>query len=204
MMIPVMLDLNGRLTLVIGGGPVGRRKCQTVLQAGGRVRLVCLESRPDDLNNQDLEWRQEPYSDVHLEGVSLVFAAGPPEINARVADDARRRGLWVNVASEPALGDVHLPATVRRGDLLLAISTGGAAPHLARRLRERFEEQFDVAFGTWVSLLAELRPEVMTTLPDQEQRREVFERLTEWGWLDRLREESVDTVRVAMRALIQR
>ena len=198
-MLPVLLDLNGRLVLVVGGGAVGLRKAAAARAAGGRVRLVCLEPRPAGLEDPAIDWRQEPYAEAHLDGVVLALAAGPAGVNAQVAADARRRGLWVNVATDPAAGDVYLPATVRRGGLVVAVGTGGAAPALAARLRRRLEEELDPALADWVALLAELRPVVLATVADEGRRREAFERLADWAWLGRLRSEGVEAVRRAMR-----
>lgn len=194
-MLAVFLDLTDRLALVVGGGPVGRRKARAVREAGGQVRLVCLEARPEDA--ADIDWRQEAYQEAHLDGVSLVFAAAPEQVNAGVVQDARRRGLWVNAADGG--GDFDLAATVRRGEFVIAVGTGGAAPALARRVRERLEDQFDEAFTAWVSLLAELRPVILASIPEEARRREAFERLTDWSWLDRLRTDGVESVRAAMR-----
>jgi precorrin-2 dehydrogenase/sirohydrochlorin ferrochelatase len=194
-MLPVFLDLTGRVALVVGGGPVGRRKARAVLAAGGQVRLVCLEARPEDA--QGIDWRQQAYEEAHLDGVSLAFAAATREVNARVADDARRRGVWANVAD--GAGDFHLAAAVRRGGLVVAVGTGGAAPALARRLRERLEGQFDEAYADWVALLGEMRPVVLATIADEAKRREAFGRLADWSWLDRLRSEGAEAVREAMR-----
>ena len=203
-MLPILLDLTDRLAVIIGGGRVGRRKASAVSAAGGRVRLICLEPRPDEMSDPRLEWRIETYRLEHLDGAALVFAAGPPELNAQVVADARACGVWVNAASEPALGDFFLPATVRRGDFVLAVSSSGAAPALTQIVRERLEKEFDEAFGVWVSLLAELRPRVIERIADRERRRTALTTLCHWEWLERLRNEDVQFVREAMIAVIER
>lgn len=200
-MLAVFLDLSDRLTLVVGGGPVGRRKAGAIRAAGGRVRLICLEARPTG-GDEGIEWLQEPFREAHLDGVSLVVAAATPEVNAEVAARARARGLWVNVAAGETAGDVHLASTVRRGGLLIGVGTRGAAPSLARRLRERLEEQLDERLAVWVELLAEVRPLVRATVGEERARRVVFEQLSDWSWLERLRCEGVDRVRAAMREVI--
>ena len=201
-MFPLFLDLTDRLVVVIGGGPVGRRKASAVRVASGRVRLICLEPRPLEENDPLVDWRTEAYRPEHLDGAALVFAAGPAELNARIVADARARGVWVNAASQPEEGDFFLPATVRRGDFVLAVSTGGAAPILTQIVRDRLEQEFDEAFGQWVALLAELRPLMMERIADAERRRIVLTSLCQWEWLERLRREGADAVRAALRRAI--
>jgi precorrin-2 dehydrogenase/sirohydrochlorin ferrochelatase len=107
--------------------------------------------------------------------------------------------VWVNAAAAPAAGDFALPAVVRLGDLTLAVSTGGAAPALARRIREKLEAEFDEAFAEWVRVLAEVRRDVLATIPDEARRRELLDSFADWPWLARLRTEGADAVLKAMR-----
>jgi precorrin-2 dehydrogenase/sirohydrochlorin ferrochelatase len=199
-MFPIVLNLTGRLAVVIGGGSVGRRKAAALLDAGALVRLVCLEPRPAEELAPALEWRTEAYRPVHLDGAVLVFAAATPEVNSRVIADARSRGVLVNAASDPESGDFLVPSILRRGQFLLTISTGGSAPALAAEVRCRLEEQFDAAFGRWVALLAEIRPVVLANVTDPTRRRELFAGWARWEWLERLRREGEAAVRAALLA----
>src|SRR5262249_10791980 len=150
-----------------------------------------------------LDWLVEPFQPAHLDGAALVFAAGPAEINRQVAAEAHKRGIWINIADDPAGSDFFVPATVRRGDFVIAISTQGATPALARRLRLRLEKQFDDVFGQWVALLAEMRPIVRARLKDPAQRRQLWRSLTHWRWLGKLRRQGTDEVRRAILARIE-
>jgi precorrin-2 dehydrogenase/sirohydrochlorin ferrochelatase len=197
-MFPLLLNVTNRCCLVVGGGAVGRRKAAALLDGGAAVRLVCLEPRPTDQTNPALIWLTGPYRPEHLDQAALAIAAAAPDVNRAVVADARARGIWVSSATDPNAGDFLVPAKVRRGDFLLAISTGGAAPALAATVRHQLEQQFDEAFGQWVALLAEIRPLVLGQVPDPKDRRELFEQLCRWQWLDRLRREGPDAVRSAL------
>jgi precorrin-2 dehydrogenase/sirohydrochlorin ferrochelatase len=188
-MLPVMLDVMGQRVVVVGHGAVGQRKAAAARNAGADVVVV------DPALN-------EPYRPEHLDGARLVFACATADVNARVVSDAQARGIWVNAASDPATGDFNLPSVIRAGGLTLAVSTGGAAPALARRVREKLEAEFDAAFADWVALLDELRAEVQATIADAARRRALLEELSDWPWLERLRAEGVEAARMAMRERI--
>ncbi|HEY8504781.1 MAG TPA: NAD(P)-dependent oxidoreductase [Gemmataceae bacterium] len=197
-MFPLILTRPDLLAVVVGGGEVGRRKARAALDGGLRVRVVSPGPRPADVP-EPAEWLAEPYHPGHLDGAALAFAAATPEVNARVIADARRRGVWVSAADDPAGSDFVLPAVLRRGPLLLAVGTGGAAPALARRVRDKLAGEFDEAFRQWVELLGEMRLLVREQVLDPARRRGLLERLSAWEWLERLRAEGVDAARAAMR-----
>lgn len=203
-MYPLLLNTSGRLAVVVGGGDVGLRKARGLFEAGARVRLVCTENCPSEGMKGRLEWINAPYNPSHLEGATLVIAAATSELNRTVAADARARGILVNVAAEPQLCDFVLPATIRRGDFLLAIATGGSAPNLAQRVREQLEQAFDRAFGEWVDLLAEMRPLVRQKVHDLQKRAVVYHALSDWGWLDQIRSIGADQVRFEMISAVDR
>jgi precorrin-2 dehydrogenase/sirohydrochlorin ferrochelatase len=199
-MLPVLLDLTGRLVVVVGGGGVGRRKARAARAAGAPVRLVALQARPPGEDDPGLQWRQEPYAEACLAGAALVFAAATPAVNALVAADARRLGVWVNSASDPAAGDFLTPAVVRRGRLVVAVSTTGASPAAARHIRERLEAEFDEAYTGWLDLLAEVRAAVLASPADADTRRALLEEAARGPWLERVRDAGVEPARQGVRA----
>jgi precorrin-2 dehydrogenase/sirohydrochlorin ferrochelatase len=200
-MFPILLNLSGKRVVVVGGGAVGLRKLAALLEAGAAVRLIDLRT-PLALP-PGVEYVAEVYRPEHLEGAAIAFACATPEVNAQVVADCGERGIWVNAASSPEEGDFALPAVVRRGELTLAVGTGGASPALARRVREKWEAEFDVAFAEWVRVLAEVRREVLATVTDEARRRELLDGFAEWSWLARLRAEGADAVLAAMSEAIR-
>ena len=139
--------------MVIGGGEVADRKARKLLQARAEVVVISPEVKPE-LESMATEVRRRPYREGDLEGAFLAFAATDLRaVNAAVAREAREKGIPVNVADEPMEGDFALPSTLRRGRLQIAVSTGGASPALARRIRQELED----AFGfEWAGVVEEL------------------------------------------------
>lgn len=200
--LPVVLNLAGRLVVVVGGGAVGMRKASAARAAGAAVRLVNPECSVSDASTEASV--REPYRPEHLDGAFLVFACATPEVNARVVADARARRILANSATDPANCDFTLPSVMRSGGVTLAASTGGAAPALARRIREKLEAEFDSAFAGWVAVLAEVRTVVLAEVADPARRRELLDAFADWPWLARVRAEGGDAVRSAMLALVPR
>ena len=205
---PMFLDLAGRPALVVGGGAVALRKARALAEAGARVRVVAPAHVAGFAEDGRFECVAARYDPRHLAGARVVVAATDDEaVNARVAADARAAGALVNVVDRPALCDFIVPAQVRRGDLLVAISTGGASPMLARRLRERLEREFGPEYETYLAVMREVRAEVLARDLAPEASRRVFERLAEDDVLaaarsgpDALRRAAADAVAAALAA----
>lgn len=200
-MFPLLLNLTGKRVVVVGCGAVGSRKVAALLEAGAAVRVV--DPRPDLVLPAQVVHIAEAYHAEHLDDAALAFACAIPEVNARVVADCRAHGIWVNTASSPDEGDFALPAVVRRGELTLAVSTAGAAPALARRIRAKWEAEFDAAFADWVRVLAEMRREVLASVADESRRRELLDGFADWTWLARLRAEGAEAVLAAMREVVR-
>ena len=181
-MFPIALKLAGRQVLLVGAGRVGRRKLEKIIKSGGRVRLV--ESTPDkyvrDLAESGQVELAAEFTTATLAGISLVFTASDdPQLNQAVANEARKLGIWVNMADDPAGSDFTLPALVERGDFCLTVSTGGASPALAAGVAEKLRALFGPEYKALTSLLAEIRPQVLVAGLSQKQREDVFRQLAE-------------------------
>jgi len=140
---PVVLDLGGRPVLVVGGGAVAERKVEGLRAACASITVVSprvsarLAKMADD---GDIRVRLRSYRRSDLRGVAIVFAATDDRnVNAAVAADSRRRRIWVNAADDPDHCDFILPSVLRRGSLLVSVTTGGRSPALARIVREELE-----------------------------------------------------------------
>ncbi|HUX00889.1 MAG: bifunctional precorrin-2 dehydrogenase/sirohydrochlorin ferrochelatase [Phycisphaerae bacterium] len=177
---PVVLDLSGRRAVVVGGGEVALRKSRALADAGAQVRVVAPKLHPALAEDGRFECLAEPYQKRYVEGARVVVAATDDEaVNRQVASDARASGILVNVVDQPELCDFIVPAQVRRGELLIAIATGGAAPALAKRLRERLEKEFGPEYATLLQVLREVREDLKKRNVAPAIRRRIFERLAE-------------------------
>lgn len=158
---PIVLEGEEIEAVVVGGGRIAERKARSLLAAGARVRMVAPEFSVGawalGLSEQGCNLIQRPYESDDLAGATLVVAAtNQPDVNARVAVDARARGQLVNVVDEPLVGNFVTPATHRSGDLVVAVTAGGV-PSASTRVRDAIAERFDDRYAEAVRALAALR-----------------------------------------------
>jgi precorrin-2 dehydrogenase/sirohydrochlorin ferrochelatase len=172
---PVALNVRGRRCVVIGGGIVGVRKSVALLGAGAEVTVVAPEASPALLvlaNDGHV---------THLEEAFLVIAATDrSEVNLAVADAARARGVLLNLAADTddaEDGDFAAMASVRRGDLVLGVTTGGAGPALTARIKQELETHYGLHWERYVALLGAMRSVAKRDIPDPEQRAKALRRL---------------------------
>jgi precorrin-2 dehydrogenase/sirohydrochlorin ferrochelatase len=170
--------LDGRTCVVVGGGAVAARKAKALAAAGAGVHVVAPEIDPAIRELPGVKCLAAPYDVSVLGGAALVFACtDDAEVNARVARDARAVGAWANVADDPVDCDFFGPAVLERGDLRVAVSTGGASPHLAAALRDRLGEIFGPEYALLVEEMRRARAEVLRRVTDPAVRRRIFETL---------------------------
>ena len=169
------LDLENRPVLLVGGGSVAARKARALLRADADVTVVCPGAGEDMAKLEragSISRHRRSYRSSDIEGKWLVIAAtDDEELNRAVSRDAEEAGIFCNVVDCPELCSFQVPATVRRGDLQLAISTRGSSPLLARRLRERLEEEFGPEYEPLLRGLSQLRDAVQEAYPGNADRR---------------------------------
>jgi precorrin-2 dehydrogenase len=174
------LKLKGRRCLVVGGGDVGLEKVEGLLACSGDVTLIAPTAHPalEELAAEgSIQWEKRPYGGAaDLEGAFLAIAAtDDSEVNIAVYDDAERRAMLVNVVDVPPLCNFILPAIVRSGPLAIAISTAGASPALAKRMKREISELFGEEYARLAVILNDARGWAKGTLPTYQDRKEFFE-----------------------------
>jgi precorrin-2 dehydrogenase / sirohydrochlorin ferrochelatase len=173
------LRLDGRRCLVVGGGDVGLEKVEGLLTCGAAVTLVAPAAHEELVAlaaEGSIAWERRRYEAADLEGSFLVIAAtDDSEVNIAVHEDAEARAMLVNVVDVPPLCNFILPAIVRSGPLAIAISTAGASPALAKRMKREIAEQFGEDYARLAVILNDARGWAKATLPTFQQRRAFFD-----------------------------
>jgi len=164
--LPLNIDMHGRTALVVGGGPVARRKVKTLLDSGAHVNVVALSLDHDLAElwaSAGVSVRLSPFEPADLEGVFLAIAAtDDAETNNRVAREARQRDILVAVADAPDSGNCTFPAILRRGALEIAVSTGGRCPAFAVLVRDCIARLLGDDYGVALEQLAAAREKLLT------------------------------------------
>ncbi|WP_449603357.1 precorrin-2 dehydrogenase/sirohydrochlorin ferrochelatase family protein [Paenibacillus sp. Marseille-Q9583] len=179
--LPIMLNCEGQQVVVIGGGAVAERKVSGLLEAGAVVKVIS-PSLTDTLVAQAkkglMTWHDRAYAPGDLRGAFLVYAAtNDRTINEEVAQESKRLGIHVNVASHAEAGDFITPGVVRRGRLTVAVSTSGAGPLAAAKIKSVLEEALDAAYEPYLDFLHTMRTRIKAKESSAEVRGKLLRKL---------------------------
>lgn len=189
---PVFLDLQGKPVVVVGGGAVAERKVLTLLACGARITVVSPAltkklsylAQAGAFHYRKRRWRPGDLKDAFL----IIATTNDPKKNAEIAGRVDTRFRLINVADDPARCNVIAPSVIARGDLIIAVSSGGKSPALARRIRQELERSFGNEYARLLRLLGEVREQVRLRVPSIVRRRRILKRLVASDLLTLLRQ----------------
>ena len=180
-LFPIFLKLTGRPCVVIGAGHLGESKIESLQAANASVTVIAPTASPRIVamaESGEVVWHQREYAAGDLAGQFLVVAAtNVPAVNRAVFAEAEAAGILINAVDDPPFCDFYFPSVVRRGDLQIAISTAGASPALAQRLRKEINALLPLDTGDWLAELGNLRREVLQLEPLNDARKDLLHQL---------------------------
>ncbi|MGD9819787.1 MAG: bifunctional precorrin-2 dehydrogenase/sirohydrochlorin ferrochelatase [Desulfomonilaceae bacterium] len=198
---PVMMNLQGKQVVVVGGGRVAHRKVTGLLDSEANVAVISpdlVEELHQLYFTNRITWVPEKFS-AHLldrfEPITLIFGATDiREVNVSLSNEAMKRRIPCNIADVPDLCTFIVPAVITQGELMIAVSTGGASPALARRIREDLEKKFGPEYAVMTRLMGELRKQIVRSGSDSEANKKVFLEIVDSQILPALRNNDIDKV----------
>jgi len=188
---PIVVDLQNKKVVVVGGGTVAKRKIDTLLQCGADVFIISQELAPELkrlLEDGKVKLIGRRLIKAYLKGAFLIIASTDDSaLNRKVSMYAKKMGIPVNIVDQPADSDFIVPSVVRRGDLLIAVSTSGKSPAMAKRIRERLGRQFGNEYKDFLIMMGRLRNEILSRSLSQEENSGIFHELVDSTILDLIR-----------------
>ena len=207
MFFPIYLNLNGKRVVVIGGGEVAERKVASLSGTGATIVVISPTLTPQLLalaESNAIEWQKRSFARGDSSGATLVLSAtNDPAISREVWEEATKAGILVNTADQPALCDFIMPAVVRRGELAVAISTGGASPALAATLREKLSEILGPEYEELLEILSRARPEIQRRFQDERERKALHYRILESNLIGLLKRQDRENAERLLREIIE-
>ena len=202
---PIYLDITNRRCIVAGGGDVAERKVQRLLECGAHVVVIgkTLTSGLEVLKREGrIDHINDDYDDAYLHDAFLVIGATDrDDVNAKISMDARKRGIMINIVDDPDRCDFILPSLFQRGDLCVAISTGGKSPALAKKLREEMEGTYGPEYLTLLNVLGTLREKIKSKGRSADENKRLFESVVNSDILQHIKEKDWGRVRKMVRDL---
>ena len=180
---PIHLDIKNRDCLIVGGGVVATRKVSTLIECGARVTVVSPDPTPELTklaSEGSVTLKKRAYRKDDLTGMFLVIGATDDErLNRQISKDAEQAQILCNIADRPEVCNFILPSIVRRGDLVITISTSGKSPALAKHLRQKLETQFGPEYADFLLLMGAIRRRLLSQTHEPETHKTLFNQLVD-------------------------
>ena len=189
MFYPINLKIDDMKIVIIGGGKVAYRKCMNFLAFNKKVKVISQDfiEEFEEIKDQ-IEMIKDSYDEKYIKDDFVVVAAtNNKEVNHKIGIYCRQYNKLVNVVDDKDLSNFTVPSFVKRGDLLLSVSTGGKSPSLSRKIRKDLEEVYDDSYEEYVKLLGEARDNIIENTSDIKERRKKLKELVDLSF-DELRE----------------
>lgn len=203
---PVNLDINKKRCVVVGGGSVGTRKVRTLMECGAEVSVVSpvASDRLRQLAEESkIVLHLRRYSSSDLDGAFLVIGAtDDEELNSRISKDAEKLGMLCNIADRPEVCNFILPSIIKKGDLVLAISTSGQSPAFAKKLRKKLEKEFGDEYAIFLELMGAVRKKLLAEAHEPEAHKPIFEELIRSPIMEYIREKDAERINSVLREVL--
>ncbi len=205
---PLCLDLKGKKVSVIGGGRVAERKILSLLECSADVTVIS-PSITEKLRNLfkkgKLRYLPKAYEKDDLMGSFLVISAtGKKGINMKVSEEAESRGCLCNVVDDPEISNFIVPSVVKRGKLLIAISTSGVSPALSKRIRKELEKRYGKEYGVFLNIMEDIRKKLLSEIPSEEKRKKIFHALANSDLIGVIKKKGIRAARRKSEAIIHK
>ncbi|MBW1642322.1 MAG: bifunctional precorrin-2 dehydrogenase/sirohydrochlorin ferrochelatase [Deltaproteobacteria bacterium] len=202
---PVNLDIRGQRCLVVGGGQVGTRKVKTLLECQAEVTVVSpmVEETLQTLaDTGKIKIEKREYQKTDLDGMFLVIGTTDDEaLNRGIYKDAQKQNKLCNIADSPESCNFILPAIVHRGDLVISVSTSGASPAFAKKLRKDLQKQYGEEYKEFLQLMRAIRKKLLNEQHDPEAHKHHFEKLIDKGLLELVKHRETKKINALLREM---
>ncbi len=204
---PVMINIENKNCLVIGGGKVALRKIKSLLDYDVNITVISPElcSELEDILSQNrINWLKKNYNTIDIKDSNFIFVAtNDKSVNKMVYKEAKKKNILVNVVDNSDLCDFIIPSKVKRGDLTISISTNGKSPALTKKIREELEERFGDSYETFVNLLGKVRELASERIKDIKIREALYKNLVYSDYIEQLNNDNKNQVKKRMIELLE-
>lgn len=201
---PINLNVKDKLCVVIGAGDVAYRKAKSLLDAGARVKVISpdISQSTKELDGV-VELVNREYEDGDLEGAFITIAAtDDTDVNTKIAGEAKGKGVLLNVVDKPELCHFYVPSIVKRGNLVLSISTSGKFPALSKKLRKDLEKSFGAEYEKYLELLADARDKVINKYADLDKRKQILNTIVKLPIVELIEKGDIDKAKQEIERIV--